>query len=318
MKHFAKLLAVGALATALSGPAAAQTITFTALPQGPLTHFMVTVVSKMLLEKTDLKVRVAPMRGTAAQVAAIERGRAELMTIDVTQAAAALQGKEAWEGRPAKKIRAVAKLVSFPGGFIVKKNSPIRRIRDLKGKRLPGGFKAFPQGITLITAMLKTDGLTYGDVRQVLAPGLIRSWEDFKAGKTDSTNIAPTAPKTKEIDAALGGIRFLAIPNNAQTVAAIKSVRKDFYLQKYKPLPHMTGVVEPMHLLTFDMAIAAGTHVSDEVVAKVAKALHDNKATLAKGHAVLRGFFPARMGKKFAVLQYHKAAANFLKQKGLQ
>lgn len=317
MKKITGFLTAGLVVAILSGTASAQTITFTSLPQGTITHFLVTVIAKMLLEKTDLKVRVAPMRGTSAQVAAIERGRAELMTIDVTQAAAALEGKEAWTGHPAKKLRSIAKLVSFPVGFIVKKSSPIRRIGDLRGKRIPGGFKAFPQGVTLIVAQLKTDGLTYDDVRQVLSPGLIRSWDDFKAGKTDSTSIAPTAPKTKEIDAAMGGIRFLPIPNNPRTVAAIKSVRKDFYLKLYNPAPHMTGVVEPTHLLTFDLAVATGSHVSDEVVAKVAKALHENKGSLVKGHAIFRGFFPKAMGKKFAVLEYHEAARKFLKQKGL-
>lgn len=311
------LVTVGATVILPVCQASAQTVTFTSLPQGTITHFMVSVISKMLLEKTDLKVRVAPMRGTGAQVAAIERGQAEFMTIDVTQAAAALNGLEEWKGRNIKGLRAVAKLVSFPIAIMVKDDSPYKTIADLKGKRLPGGFRAFRQGHFLIQAQLATAGLSYKDVKQVLAPGLIRSWDDFKAGKTDATSLAPTAPKAKELDAALGGVRLLTIPYNAKTVAAVKSVRQDFYLKKYTPAPFFTGLKEPGYLLTFDLAVATGANVPDEVVTKVVKALYENKEMLGKGHAILRGFFPAQMAKQFSVLKYHKAAEKFLKAKGV-
>ena len=301
----------------LAGPATAQTITFTSLPQGTLINFQVTVLSNMLLAKTDLKVRVVPMRGTAAQVAAIERQRADLMLIDVTQAAAALQGKEAWKGRTVHNLRAVAQLLSFPVGLIVQKDAPYKRIADLKGLRFPAGFKAFPQGAILIRAMLATEGLTYDDVRQVPVPELIRAWNDFKARKIDVTSIVPQAPKTRELDAALGGVRFISLANTPKSLAALKAVRKDFYISLVKPAPFNTGVLEPTYFLTFDLAIAAGTHVSEDVIIKVAKAVHENKPMLAKAHATFRAFNPKRMGKKFAVLGYHAAAEKFLRQKGL-
>lgn len=309
-----------ALAATLCLPlaqAAAQTVTFTSLPQGTLINFQVTVLSKMLLAQTDLKIRVAPMRGTPAQVAAIERGRAEFMLIDVTQAAAAIEGAESWNGRTIKRLRAVARMMSFPVGLMVKKAAPYRTVASLKGLRFPGGFKAFPQGEVLIRAMLATGGLNLKDVKEVPVPELIRSWNDFKAGKTDVTSIVPTAPKAKELEAALGGVRFIGIPNTPASIAAIKSVRKDFYLRHVKPAPFNTGVTEPIHMLAFDLAIATGTHVPDDVVAKVADAVRKNKAALAKAHATFRGFFPARMGKQFSVLKYHRAAEKYLRENKL-
>ena len=65
------------------------------------------------------------------------------------------------------------------------------------------------------------------------------------------------------------------------------------------------------------LTLAAGTHVSEDVIIKVAKAVHENKPMLAKAHATFRAFNPKRMGKKFAVLGYHAAAEKFLRQKGL-
>lgn len=313
-----RLITVAAMGAGLvSGAASAQTVSFASLPQGSLIYFQATVISKMLLSKTDLKVRVTPMRGTEAEIAAVERGQAEFLIVDVTQAAAALGGREAFKGRAAKNLRAASMLVSFPVGFVVKKDSPIKRISGLKGKRLPSGWKAFNQAKVLMQAMLATGGLKLSDLKPVPTPGMIRAANDFKSGKSDGTVLTPTTPKTKELDAALGGVRFLDIGGSPASLAAVKSIRKDFYITKLTPKPFLTGIVAPTNMLTFDVALATGTHVSDETIYKVIKALHENKATLAKGHPTFRAFRPGNMGKRFSALNYHRAAEKFLKEKGI-
>lgn len=317
MKKLTAVLAATAASAMIAGPGHAETISFASLPQGSLIYFQATVVSKMLLKHTDLKVRVSPMRGTEAEIVAIERGQSELSIIDVTQAAAAINGQEAFKGRPAKKLRSAGLLVSFPVGVLIQKDSPIRKISELRGLRLPSGWKAFNQGKILFDAMLKTGGLTFADIKGVPTPGLIRAANDFKAGKSDGTIMAPATPKARELKAALGGVRFIDIGDSAATLKAVKSIRQDFYIKRITPAPHRTGVLEPIHMLTFDVALTTGSNVSDEIVYKVVKAVYENKADLAKGHPTFRGFIPKKMGKKFSVLQPHRAAVKFFREKGI-
>jgi TRAP transporter TAXI family solute receptor len=320
MRRLTSLLAGAALAASFSaGPAAAagKTLTFASLPQGAILHLLSTIASKMLIDKTDIRVSVVPMRGTEAVIGALNAGRADFAFNDVTQIAAAINGEEAWKGRATKNLRAVAKIVTFPTAFMVKKNSPIKSIADLRGKRVPSGWRAFRQSIALMGASLAAGGLTWKDVKGVPTIGLITAADDFKAGKTDAGYIAPLAPKVREVDSAVGGIRFLSIGHGPAQLKAVKSVRKDFYIITVKPAPHIPGVAVPTDMLAFDNALVAGAHVPDDVVYKVAKAFAENKAMLVKGHPMFRGFFPKRAAKKFSVLKYHPGAIKYYKEKGL-
>ena len=317
MKKLSTLLAASAITAVVAGPGQAQTISFASLPQGSLIYFQATVVSKMLLKYTDLKVRVSPMRGTEAEIVALERGQSEFAILDVTQSAAAINGHEAFKGRPAKNLRSAGLLVSFPVGIMVRKDSPIQKISGLKGRRLPSGWKAFDQGKVIVEAILKTGGLSYADIKGVPAPGLVRATNDFKAGKTDGTLMAPATPSAKELKAALNGVKFIDIGNSPETIKAVKSIREDLYIQRVVPAPHRTGVLEPIHMLTFDVALTTSSDVSDEIVYKVVKAVYENKKDLAKGHPTFRGFNPNKMNKKFSVLVPHRAAMKFFREKGI-
>lgn len=321
MKTGTRILSAAAVsafaAVGTAQPSAAQTISFASLPQGSLIYFQATVISKMLLDKTDLKVRVAPMSGTEAIIAAAERKQAEMMLLDVTQAAAAINGEEHFKGRPATKLRAIAKMVTFPVGIMVKKDSKYKTIADLKGAKLPTGWRAFRQGLTLMKATLATGGLTLDDISGVPTVGLIRAADDFKSGRTVGTLIAPTTPKVKEVNAALGGIRFISIGDSEKSLKALQSVRKDFYIVTLKPAPYLPGILTETSLLAFDLALSVGAHVSDEVAYKIAKAVYENKKMLAQGHPTFRSFNRKQAGKQFSVLKYHPGAIKFYKEVGI-
>ena len=320
MKLPLKTLAAAAVALGLSaGPALAQkTLSFAALPQGAMLNLLSTITSKMLLDKTDIKVSVAPMRGTEAVIRAIDAGRAEFFYSDVTHVSAAIKGEEDFKGRPAKKVLLIAKLNTFPTAFMVRKDSPIQTIADLKGKRIPSGWKAFRQGLVLMRATLATAGMTMKDVRGVPTIGLISAADDFKSGKTDAGYIAPVAPKVREVDASMGGIRFIGVGGNGpEQMKAVRAIREDFHIILVKPAPHLPGVLKPTYMLAFDNALFTGPHVSEAVAYKVTKALMENKATLVKGHPLFRSFIPEQASKQFATVKYHPGAIKYYKEKGL-
>ena len=318
MPRFAGILAIAAAALGVSaGSASAQTLTFASLPQGSLTYFMTTVMSKMLLDKTDLKVVVTPMQGPEAQIGAVNQNDAQLMLVDATNGGVAIQGEETFAGRPQKNLVAIANLFPFHIGFVVRKDAPYQSIADLKGKRLPSGWTAFRQSLALQEALLATAGLTMKDFEPVPTPEIIRGINDFKAGRMDAALIAVGAPIIREVDAAIGGLRFLPIPFNEKTQAAVKSVRPDFYLNEVKPGPAAVGVDKPMYLLAFDDTLATSTALADEAAYTIAKAIHANKEQLAAGHPSFRGFDPAKQAKQFSILRYHPGAIKYYREIGI-
>ena len=92
-------------------------------------------------------------------------------------------------------------------------------IADLKGKRVAMGYSAMRNIDKAARAMLATAGLTEADVKPVLVPNVVRSADDFMAGNADMFFFAFGAPKVREVDVTVGGIRVLDIDENGMPAA---------------------------------------------------------------------------------------------------
>lgn len=301
-----------------AGTASAQTIGFATLPPGAINNVQAQVIAKVVQAHTDLKIRVTPYRGGGAVAAAVNGKRAEIGISDAVEVTDALTGTHRFEGRPHANLRVVFRVLSFPLGIFVRTDSPIRTMKDMKGKKFGTRWSAFPNMIPLMNGLLATAGLSLKDVDGVPTANIIRGANDFKAGKSDAFGFAVGAPKVAEVNSAVGGIRVLPIDNSPAGIARMKAVRKDYFPMMLKPHPRYVGVVEPTWVMGTDLVIYCGAHVPDDVVYKFVKALHPNKKELAQGHPSFNGFQPKDMNKQFATVKYHPGAIKFYKEAGIQ
>ena len=297
--------------------AAQQIASFASLPQGTANFFQASALAKVFQQHTKIRARVNPLRGTALGIAAVSANEAEFMMGGMPDMSDMYNGRGRHKGKDYKNLRLVFNNRPLPIGMLVRKDSDIKSFRDLKGKRLPSGWKAFPMQNHYTIAMLKTVGLTYDDVIGVPVPGLIRAANDFKEGKNDATDIAIVAPKVVEIDNAVGGIRFLSLPEGPDALKALQSVHPDFLIVTVKPSKRQVGIEVPTRLFAIDITVASSTHVSDEVVYALTKTAYENKAELIKAHGSFRSFHPKKMVKRSFSIPYHPGAIKFYKEVGL-
>ena len=318
MQRLARALAAGAvLASAVT--ASAETVGFTTLQPGAINHLQAQIIGKVVQGHSDLQVRVIPVAGTTATLAAVQNRQAEFTLSDVNNMADAINGVGMFSDlKPMPNLRVVLKLVDFPIGIMVRKDSGMSKLVDLKGKRYPIGWQAFPNGIPLSQGVLASAGMTLDEVKGINVSGLIPAADDFKTGKLDATMIAPPAPKVKEVDAAVGGIRWLEIPNTPEALARVQKVKPDYGIMTVTPPSPLVGVTEPTNFLRIHVLVLAGTHVSDATVYAFAKAMIENRAELIKGHPIFNGFHTdRRMAPQFQSVQYHPGVIKYFKEKGL-
>jgi TRAP transporter TAXI family solute receptor len=311
-------LSLAALAL-MTGTAAGQTVGFTTLQPGAINHLQAQIISKVVKAHAGLQMRVIPVAGTTATQAAVNNKQAEFTIGDVNNMGDALHGQGMFEKlKPMTNLRVALKLTNFPIGIMVRKDSDIHKLEDLKGKRFPVGWQAFPNGIPLGLGVLASAGMSFDDVKGVNVSGLIPQADDFKVGKLDASLIALPAPKVREVDASIGGIRWLSMPNTPEALARVRMIRPDYGIMTVTPSPAAVGVTGPTNFLLIHNLIVAGAHVSDDTVYKLVKAMMENKDELAKGHPIFRGFFPdERAAPQFSAVQYHPGAIKYFKEKGL-
>lgn len=299
------------------GAASAQTIGFATLPPGAINNVQAQVIAKVVQAHTDLKIRVTPYRGGGAVAAAVNSKRAEIGISDAVEMTYALTGTGRFKDRKHPNLRIAFRVLSFPISIFVRKDSPIKTLKDMKGKKFGSRWSAFPNMIPLMNGLLATAGLSLDDFDGVPTANIIRGANDFKAGKTDGFGFAVGAPKVAEVNSAVGGVRALGIDNSPAAIARMKAVSGDYFPMLVKPHVRMVGVLEPTWVLGTDLIIYCGAHVPDETIYKFVKAVHPNKKELAQGHPSFFGFQPKNMNKQFSIAKYHPGAVKFYKEAGI-
>ena len=150
-------------------------------------------------------------------------------------------GEYAGQG-PHKNIRNIAPLSVYRVAMFVRKDSSIKDIKDLKGKRVSAGFNAQKTIGRIIEAHLANSGLTYDDVQKVLAPNVKTAADDFIAGKTDVLFFALGSAMVKQAAAAIGGLRVLPIEDSPQARERMEKVLPGSYVLTVKPSRNIEGI----------------------------------------------------------------------------
>lgn len=311
-----KAMAIAA-AAALAAPAAtAQTVGIGATTTA-YTAQAAAAISKVVSEHAGIQMRVQPHGGSSAYMPQVNAGNLEFGLANELETLYAVTGTEIYDGRPQKNLRVVTILTAFASAIFVRKDSDIKTLKDLKGKRLPSGWASQKIIGVLMEGTLATAGMSYADVEQVPVPNVVKGADDFAAGKTDAFFFALGAGKVRETDAKVGGVRVLPIETSPEAIARMKKHVPPGEAKLYKPSPVNVGILEPTHVMAYDYLMLTNASVPDDLVHKVAKAMHDNKKTLAAAFPALNQFSPEHMAKKFPEsVQFHTGAIKFYTEIG--
>jgi len=166
-------------------------------------------VAKLVTENTAIEMRVRVSSGMDALVGA---GDAELGVSASDSAHLSSHGLRHYEGRPQKRLR-----LALPGpplilGFVVPVDAPFRKLEDLSGASVPGGYpNARPMHFDG-KSMLGTVGMSWDDLRVVPVASFRDGWQALIEGRADAAISSVGSGLTQQADASLGGVRFLTLP----------------------------------------------------------------------------------------------------------
>lgn len=304
-----------AAALAIASPASAQIYSLGTGKQGFFTYAAGAAIAKVAADG-GLNLRISPFGGTSAYVPGVNVGEQQFGLANELETYYAVTGEVIYKDKQQSNLRVVAILTPLYSEFFVRKDSPIKTIADLKGKRVPTGYASQRVLDELTKGTLANAGLEYKDVTQVPVPNVVGGADEFAQGKTDVFMFALGAGKVAEVDSQVGGVRVLEIDRSKEAMDRLRKFIPVAYATQVKPGKGRAGVDAPAWVYAYDYLVLANDKVADDVVYKLAKLMHDHKKELAANFGALNGFDPGRMAKEMGPVKFHPGAIKFYKEIG--
>jgi hypothetical protein len=305
--RFVAAALAGVAASVFAGGASAQTYGFAAMQPGTINHTTSSAISKILKEKGNLNTLVQATAGESVMIAIVNRGEADFAMANAPEIGALISANP--------QLRMIGPVYTLKTGFWVRKDSNMKMVSDLKGKRVTMGYSAMRALDPMSRAILAAAGLTEKDIKPVLVPNVMRSADDFVAGASDMYMFAFGAPKVREVDVTVGGTRFLEF-NDKPGLAEARKISPFGYLSDIAPGPIFVGVEKPMKTYTIDNILFTHAKVSDDVVYKLIETMENNKADMIAVAPNLREFAAANLYKDYK-FPIHPGALKYFKDKSI-
>lgn len=320
MTIFFRCLAISVLvASMLSGNAAEakmKRITIGSNPSGSVYFLLASGFSKLLQEKLGIRANAQPHAGSSVYVPLMDAGEITLGMNNSMDSGAAYSGQAPFK-RPLKNVNAIARVWVIPYGYIVKANSGITSLAQLRGKRVVTDTGTVQSLARLNRTILATAGLTDSDVTSLRSGSVVKNIELVIQGRADAGAAALGMPAVRKAHASTpGGIRFLALgPKASDTFMAAGSPGSRTF--GAKPSKRNAFIKKNITISAFDAYLNAGKQVSNDDAYTIAKTLHQNWKALQKAYGPLRGVAQSKLAPPTNAHPYHPGAVRYYKEAGL-
>ena len=257
-----------------------------------------------------------PNSGTAFYIPKVDSGVMDFGLSNPSQLFWAYNGLEMFD-KEYKNLRFVANLVEFKPAVIVRNNSRFKTVFDLKGARIPSGFRGSPLFQKNFTDILANGGFTWDDVIPVPVSTFKESVDAFEAGRVDVLKGTLGGANNLRFNATLrGGIRLLCL--NPFDQGEYSKEWPGQYLRPYDPNPSMPAVRKKGCTgIAYRYTVWSNKNVSNDFVRDVVLKLYNNAEEFKAASALTSQFERENMAK-YDRIPMHEGALSAYKTLGLR
>lgn len=259
----------------------------------------------------DTKVQVQSTKASVENMNLLQAGRGEVaLALGDTVAAAWAGNEEAGFKKPLEKLRGMSALYPNVIQIVASRESGIKTLADLKGKRVSVGA---PKSGTELNArqVFAAAGLSYNDLSKVEYLPFGESVELIKNRQLDATLQSAGLGVASIRDLATSvPITVVAIP--AEVVNKIGAP----YLATTIPAGTYDGQAEDVQSAAIINYLVTTTAVSDELVYQMTKAMYDHRDQLVAAHSAAKDI-KLEGATQGMPLPLHPGAEKFYKEAGV-
>ena len=311
------------LAAALLAPAtfaaAQKAVSVGTNPAGTVFYAIGSGLGKVVSDAGAVRMTVQPYSGSSTFLPLLNTGELEFGVVNAVDMALTYRGPAFKIGgrNPfphAPEIRLLMRGSPFLVGLLVRKDSPIKNVHEIRGKRVTGEYPAHLAVYYNMLGHLASAGLGWSDVKVIPVPAINEGVDALVQGRADVTEFALNGAKVREADAAVG-VRHLSIDCSPEGEKRLRAAVPGYYPRWVKK-GEAFAVLEDTCVIAYDVYLAVGKDVPDGLITDVIKALWDNADKLKPLHPIFREWTRERAASADVTIPYHPAAIRFYKERG--
>ena len=311
-----RLAGLAAAVALVAAPAAASAQDFINVLTGGTSgvyYPMGVALSKIYGEKIqNVRPTVQATKASVENLVLLQQGRGEIaFTLGDSLDAAWKGDEEAGFKAPLKKLRGITAIYPNYVQIVASKESGIKTLADLKGKRLSVGA---PKSGTELNAraILAAAGITYKDLGKIEYLPFAESVELMKNRQLDAT--------LQSAGLGVASLRDLATSVEITVVevpAAVVDKAGPPFVKVSIPANTYTGQTAAVPAAAVVNYLATHEGMKEETVYQMTKAVYDNLGELGAAHAAARSI-KLENALEGMPLPLHPGAARYFKEKGLK
>jgi TRAP transporter TAXI family solute receptor len=309
----------------LTGFARAQqlpkSVTIGTNPAGTVFYPVAGGLASVISNSAPFQAGIQPYTGSSTFLPLLDNGEIDFGIVNAIEMGLSYQGPARLKvgGRnPLPHVpntRLIMRGSPLSVSMLVKKDSPIKTVHDVKGKRMTGEYPANVAIWFHLYTGLANAGFTWDDVKVVPVPAVNDGVDAIVQGRADVTNHAIGAAKVREADAAVG-VRHISFDCSPQGEERVRKAVPGYYLTTIKS-GAAPAVVGDTCVLTYDIYFVGHKGLRGEVVQGTLKAIWDNIEKLPPLNPQFKEWTRERAASADVTMAYHPAAVQFYKEKGV-
>ena len=311
------LLVVSALA-AQSQP---RTLTVASNPPGTVFYALASGLAKVASDGAPFQMVVQPYSGTSTFLPLLDTGEVDFGVNNAVDMALSYQGPERLKigGRNpfqhTPNVRLIMRGSILMTALLVRKDSPIKTIHDIRGKRLTGEYPAQLANWYNLFGFLTGAGMKWEDVKIIPVPAVNEGIDALVQGRADVTLSAIDSAKVKEADAAVG-VRHISLDCSGEGEKRLRRAVPGYYPHWLKR-GQATAIVEDTCVNAYDIYLTSHKEASERTVETVLKNIWDNTDKLPPLHPNFKDWTRQRAVGADITIPFHPAAIQFYRTRNL-
>ena len=284
-------------------------------PAGTHSYVVAGAVAKLVQDERGVRSIIRPFSGSSVYMPLLHRGEITLGMNTNIDSYLAYAGLEPYSAR-LTNVRLLARAFPLYMMYMVRGDSDLHRVEDLRGQRVVVRIRANAALEFLFRAILATGGLGGDDVDEITVGGLADGARLLTEGRVDAVSIGVDTALTLQAHATInGGVRYLTMGQDESRLSELMPG------SKVSPAPQgpiTAGLDDNVPRVSeISHYINTGAHLAEEEAYLLAKTIHEHWQTLRENYASLTDVPPEGLAPADSPIPYHAGAIRYYKEAGL-